>query len=74
MSFADALVSLAKSQRRIAGKYATELRTGLYPWRAENQRAEVIRLRAAAREHLEWARRERQWTQREQVTHDTHAL
>jgi len=34
MSFADALVSLAKSQRRIAGKYATELRTGLYPWRA----------------------------------------
>jgi len=62
MSFADALVSLAKSQRRIAGKYATELRTGLYPWRAENQRREIIRLRAAAREHLQWARREREWT------------
>jgi hypothetical protein len=67
MSFADALVSLAKSQRRIAGKYATELRTGLYPWRAENQRAEIIRLRAAAREHLQWARRERQWTDRREA-------
>jgi hypothetical protein len=67
MSFADALVSLAKSQRRIAGKYATELRTGLYPWRAENQRAEIVRLRAAAREHLQWARRERQWTDRREA-------
>jgi len=74
MSFADALVSLAKSQRRIAGEHATELRAGLFPWRAENQRAEIVRLRAAAREHLEWARRERQWTQRTGVTHDTHAL
>jgi hypothetical protein len=67
MSLADALISLAKSQRRIAGKYATELRTGLYPWRAENQRAEIVRLRAAAREHLEWARRERQWTDRREA-------
>jgi len=67
MSLADALVSLAKSQRRIAGKYATELRTGLYPWRADHQRAEIIRLRAAAREHLEWARREREWTDRREA-------
>jgi hypothetical protein len=64
MSLADAFISLAKSQRRIAGKYATELRTGMFPWRADHQRAEIIRLRAAAREHLEWARREREWTQR----------
>jgi hypothetical protein len=62
MSLADALISLAKTQRRIAGKYATELRTGLYPWRAEIQRAEIVRLRAAARTHLRWARREREWT------------
>jgi len=74
MSFADALVSLAKSQRRIAGEYAADIRAGRYPLAAEKHRREIIRLRAAAREHLQWARRERQWTQREQVTHDTHAM
>jgi hypothetical protein len=36
----------------------------MFPWRADHQRAEITRLRAAAREHLEWARREREWTQR----------
>jgi hypothetical protein len=74
MSLADALVSLAKSQRRIAGEYAADLRAGRYPMAADKHRREIIRLRAAARTHLQWARRERQWTQREQVTHDTHAL
>jgi hypothetical protein len=34
----------------------------MFPWRADHQRAEIVRLRAAAREHLEWARRERQGT------------
>jgi hypothetical protein len=29
---------------------------------AEKHRREIVRLRAAAREHLEWARREREWT------------
>jgi len=74
MSFADALISLAKSQRRIAGEYAADIRAGRYPLAADKHRREIIRLRAAAREHLQWARREREWTQREQVTHDTHAL
>jgi hypothetical protein len=74
MSFADALISLAKSQRRIAGEYAADIRAGRYPLAADKHRREIIRLRAAAREHLQWARRERQWTQREQVTHDTHAM
>jgi hypothetical protein len=63
MSLADAFVSLAKTQRRLAGEYAADLRAGRYPLSADKHRREIIRLRAAAREHLEWARREREWTQ-----------
>jgi hypothetical protein len=74
MSLADALISLAKSQRRIAGEYAKELRAGLFPWRANYQRAEIVRLRAAAKENLGHAKREREWMQRAGVTHDTHAM
>ena len=62
MSLADAFVSLAKTQRRLAGEYAADLRAGRYPLAAEKHRREIVRLRAAAREHLEWARREREWT------------
>jgi hypothetical protein len=67
MSFADALISLAKSQRRIAGEYAADIRAGRYPLAADKHRREIIRLRAAAREHLQWARRERQWTDRREA-------
>jgi hypothetical protein len=64
MSFADALISLAKTQRRLAGEYAADIRAGYYPLAADKHRVEVERLRNAARTHLQWARRERQWTQR----------
>jgi hypothetical protein len=64
MSLADAFISLAKTQRRLAGEYAADLRAGRYPLAADKHRREIIRLRSAAREHLEWARREREWTQR----------
>jgi len=62
MSFADALVSLAKTQRRIANDYAADLRAGRYPLAADQHRVEVVRLRNAAKTHLQWARREREWT------------
>jgi hypothetical protein len=39
------------------------LRAGRYPLAADKHRVEVERLRNAARTHLQWARRERQWTQ-----------
>jgi len=64
MSLADAFISLAKTQRRLAGEYAADIRAGRYPLSADKHRREIIRLRAAAREHLQWARREREWTQR----------
>jgi hypothetical protein len=67
MSLADALVSLAKSQRRIANEYAADLRAGHYPLAADQHRREIVRLRAAARTHLRWARRERQWTDRREA-------
>jgi hypothetical protein len=68
MSLADALVSLAKSQRRIANEYAADLRAGHYPLAADKHRVEIERLRNAARTHLQWARREREWTSRERET------
>ena len=62
MSLANAFIRLAKTQRRIANKYAADLRAGRYPLAADKHRVEVERLRNAARTHLQWARRERQWT------------
>ena len=59
MSLADAFVSLAKTQRRLAGEYAADLRAGRYPMAAEKHRREIARLRAGVRTHLEFARRER---------------
>jgi hypothetical protein len=67
MSLADAFISLAKTQRRLAGEYAADLRAGRYPMSADKHRREIIRLRAAARTHLQWARRERQWTDRREA-------
>jgi hypothetical protein len=64
MSLADAFISLAKTQRRLAGEYAADIRAGRYPLAADKHRVEVERLRNAAKTHLQWARREREWTQR----------
>ena len=64
MSLETALIRLAKTQRRIANDYAADLRAGHYPLAADQHRVEVERLRNAARTHLQWARREREWTQR----------
>ena len=61
MSLEASLISLAKTQRRIANEHAADIRAGRFPLRAEQKRAEVIRLRNAARTHLQWARREREW-------------
>ena len=63
MNLANAFIRLAKTQRRIANEYAADLRAGRYPLAADKHRIEVERLRSAARTHLQWARRERQWTQ-----------
>ena len=63
MNLANAFIRLAKTQRRIANEYAADLRAGRYPLAADKHRIEVERLRNAARTHLQWARRERQWTQ-----------
>ncbi len=57
-----AFISLAKTQRRIAGEYAAELRAGRYPLSAEKHRREIARLRAGVKTHLEFARREREGT------------
>ena len=62
MNLANAFIRLAKTQRRIANEYAADLRAGHYPLAADKHRIEVERLRNAARTHLQWARRERQWT------------
>jgi hypothetical protein len=64
MNLANAFIRLAKTQRRIANEYAADLRAGHYPLVADKHRIEVERLRNAARTHLQWARRERQWTRR----------
>lgn len=61
MSLANAFIRLAKTQRRIANEYAADLRAGRYPLAADKHRVEVERLRNAARTHLQWARREREW-------------
>ena len=63
MSLEASLISLAKTQRQIANEHAADIRAGRFPLRAEQKRIEVIRLRAAARTHLQWARRERHWKQ-----------
>lgn len=65
MSVYDALVSLAKSQRRIAGEYAAEIKAGLHSKSVGQKRTEIARLRRSARDHLQWARRERDhvWNQ-----------
>jgi len=62
MSLADAFISLAKTQRRLAGEYAADLRAGRYPMAADKHRREIARLRAGVRTHLEFARREREET------------
>jgi hypothetical protein len=62
MSLADAFISLAKTQRRLAGEYAADLRAGRYPLSADKHRREIARLRAGVRTHLEFARREREET------------
>ena len=64
MNLANAFIRLAKTQRRIANEYAADLRAGRYPLAADKHRVEVERLRSAARTHLQWARREREWTRR----------
>ena len=61
MNLANAFIRLAKTQRRIANEYAADLRAGRYPLAADKHRVEVERLRNAARTHLQWARREREW-------------
>ena len=57
--FGRALVSLAKTQRRIAGEYAAELRAGRHSLATSAIRREIARLRAGVRTHLEFARREK---------------
>ena len=65
MSLEKALISLARTQWRIANQHLADLRAGRFPRQAEYKRAEVIRLRASAWTHLQWARRERQWNRNE---------
>jgi hypothetical protein len=62
MSLETAYTSLAKTQRRIAGEYAAEIKAGLHAKRVDEKRTEISRLRKAVKENLNWARRERETT------------
>jgi hypothetical protein len=62
MSLETAFYRLAKTQRRIAGEYAAEIKAGLHAKRVEEKRTEITRLRKAVKENLNWARRERETT------------